>query len=218
MIARSLVLALAAVPMLWSAAATAGSPFAMVTGSIVAQPMGHYEMCLSQPAECGRTHAANPVVLTEASWSQLDAVNRQVNGAIRGRSDQQIYGAIEVWAFPTTVGDCEDYVLLKRRILAEAGWPLADLLITMVFEPNGGGHALLTVRTSQGDYVLDNLTNEIRIWSDTVYVFAKRQSERDAGLWLSIEGVVNAFGSMNGAPLGSIVGATDIAGAPTTRP
>jgi len=30
----------------------------------------------------------------------------------------------------TATGDCEDYVLLKRKMLIDAGWPREALLIT----------------------------------------------------------------------------------------
>ncbi|MGH6861936.1 MAG: transglutaminase-like cysteine peptidase, partial [Phyllobacterium sp.] len=92
----------------------------------------------------------------------------------------------EVWSYPTTVGDCEDYVLLKRRLLNESGIALGNLLITVVRQMNGEGHAVLTVRTDRGDLVLDNLETGIKPWSETNYDYLKRQSTRNSGAWVSI--------------------------------
>lgn len=160
----------------------------MATGGVTSQPIGHYEFCELNRSECRRTPVAQPVGLTDASFAQLDAVNRQVNRSIVAVTDAQLYRQAEVWAYPTGAGDCEDFVLLKRRLLADAGWPLSDLLITMVLQANGDGHAVLTVRTDRGDYVLDNLSNEVRLWTETPYIYIKRQSERDAGTWVAISG------------------------------
>jgi predicted transglutaminase-like cysteine proteinase len=85
------------------------------------------------------------------------------------------------------VGDCEDYVLLKRKLLAQAGWPLSALLITVVRKADGEGHAVLTVRTDRGDLILDNLAADIKVWNETPYLFVKRQSEQNTGRWVSID-------------------------------
>src|SRR5216684_4346526 len=82
--------------------------------------------------------------------------------------------------------DCEDYVLLKRRMLMEAGWPREALLITVVRETSGDGHAVLTVRTDRGDFVLDNQNAAIVLWSESGYRFVKRQSQSDPNIWVSL--------------------------------
>ncbi len=160
----------------------------MSVGNETSQPIGHYQFCLEHAAECNiRSTNTDPVVLTEAAWGQLLQVNSLVNSAVVPATDLEIYGQEEVWAYPGTRGDCEDYVLLKRRILAEQGWPVTDLLITVVIRPDGEGHAVLTVRTDRGDFVLDNLDPAVRLWSDTPYLFVKRQSETNTGRWVSIQ-------------------------------
>lgn len=169
-----------------SASADVTSAF-MEVGYETSQPIGHYEFCVTRPAECDvRSAAPGPVALTEESWAELVQVNSLVNEAIRPATDEEMFGMPEVWIYPSVRGDCEDYVLLKRRLLAERGWPLGALLITVVLRPDGSGHAVLTVRTDRGDLVLDNLERDIRLWSDTPYQFVKRQSERDTGRWVSI--------------------------------
>jgi predicted transglutaminase-like cysteine proteinase len=102
-------------------------------------------------------------------------------------TDQEIFGRDEVWAYPKDVGDCEDFALLKRKLLIEAGFSPADVLMTVVRKTDGEGHAVLTVRTSDGDYILDNLSPDVKLWSETSYRFLKRQASFNTGRWVTIE-------------------------------
>jgi predicted transglutaminase-like cysteine proteinase len=77
-------------------------------------------------------------------------------------------------------------VLLKRKDLVARGWPTSALSIAVVYDEIGDGHAVLLVRTTSGDYVLDNKTDEIRLWSDTGYLFVKRQSDSDPRKWVAV--------------------------------
>ncbi len=163
------------------------SAFMSVTGK-TAQPIGHHEFCQVYPAECSvRSPSRVHVRLDQTRWNQLKEINRAVNTGIRPATDMEIYGRPEVWEFPEEAGDCEDFVLLKRRKLMERGWPAAALLITVVRQTNGEGHAVLTVTTNQGDLVLDNLDAHVKPWKETPYRYLKRQSEYDTGAWVSIE-------------------------------
>jgi predicted transglutaminase-like cysteine proteinase len=56
-----------------------------------------------------------------------------------------------------------------------------------VKQPNGDGHAVLTISTSMGDFVLDNLEPRVLAWTETEYLFLKRQSARHAGMWVSVD-------------------------------
>ena len=171
----------------------------MLVGGSTTQPIGHYEFCQSHRSECRNMARTNPMAMNSAVWAQLTAVNAQVNSSVYGITDFEIFGREEVWAYPTTVGDCEDYVLAKRQMLIAAGWAPANLLITMVIRSSGDAHAVLTARTDQGDYILDNLNSEVQLWTETPYLFVKRQSERDAGEWVTIQGGTN-FATYQPAP------------------
>lgn len=159
----------------------------MPVGGGTAQPIGHYQFCQQLPDEC-RVRSANtdPVRLDDDAWAALQQVNAAVNESIRPATDMDIFGVEELWVYPVVWGDCEDFVLLKRRMLIDRGWPVSSLLITVVLQPNGEGHAVLTVRTDRGDLILDNLNPEIRIWNETAYFYVKRQSERNSGGWVDI--------------------------------
>jgi predicted transglutaminase-like cysteine proteinase len=167
--------------------AKAAEPF-MHTGGRTTQPVGHYELCRHAPEECREmTPRQAPVTLTRKLWSAMVEVNNVVNTTVTPRTDMDIWGKEEVWSYPDRVGDCEDYVLEKRRELMQRGVPAGNLLITVVKQPNGDGHAVLTVHTSNGDYVLDNLEPRILAWQDTEYTFLKRQSVRNSGAWVAID-------------------------------
>ena len=124
--------------------------------------------------------------LTKRRWNQLVAVNNLVNGMVQPVTDLDQYGTVEHWAYPRGRGDCEDYVLLKRQLLIDEGWPQNALLITVVRDEQGEGHAVLTARTANGDFVLDNKRTAVRGWHKTGYKFLKRQSYRDPRIWMSL--------------------------------
>ncbi len=151
-------------------------------------PIGWVEFCAENPDECRSGPAeARDVVLSAKAWADLTRINKWVNERIKPMTDLDHFGVVEKWTYPTDgYGDCEDYVLLKRRMLIEAGWPREALLITVVREANGNGHAILTVKTDKGEFVLDNQVEKIVLWSDSGYRFVKRQSQSDQNLWVSL--------------------------------
>lgn len=151
-------------------------------------PIGHYEFCQTYQSECQPTSLDNgPMQLTEERWKTMLDVNYTVNTTITPMTDMEIYGVEERWAYPTTVGDCEDFVLMKRKMLMNKGFSASNLLITVVLQPNGEGHAVLTVRTDRGDFVLDNMRNKVMNWSETEYTYLKRQDTANPGRWVKIQ-------------------------------
>jgi predicted transglutaminase-like cysteine proteinase len=162
------------------------------------QPIGHYEFCRQYSDECSSTGRDNgPLTLTQENWKTILNVNYSANTEVQPMTDMEIYGVEEQWTYPDAVGDCEDYVLLKRKRLIEAGISPANLLITVVLQPNGEGHAVLTVRTDRGDFVLDNMRNKVLLWSETEYRYLKRQSSSNAGKWVKLQdGRADAVGSV----------------------
>lgn len=168
-----------------------------ITGD-AAPPIGHYQFCKENPKECVYAGGdAGPAILTEDRWKTILKINYTVNTTIKPMTDMDLYGVEEKWAIPTVAGDCEDFALLKRKELIEAGFSASDLLMTVVLQPNGEGHAVLTVRTDRGDFVLDNMRNKVNLWSDTEYTFLKRQSADDPARWVKIQdGRAVAVGSL----------------------
>ncbi|WP_420409473.1 transglutaminase-like cysteine peptidase [Hoeflea sp.] len=179
--------------------AAMAAPANLVPAGKTNPPIGHFEFCKSYANECtalGRDRG--PMTLTRERWAQILDVNTRVNQAIRPDTDMNIHGVEELWSYPRTVGDCEDYVLLKRHMLMQQGFSPSDLLITVVLQPNGDGHAVLTVRTDYGDYILDNMRGDVRLWSETGYTFVKRQSPEHAAHWTKLgPGSTTSVGSVN---------------------
>lgn len=166
--------------------ASAGQAAMKLAGK-TSQPIGHYEFCKTHAAECKPLrNVSAPATLTPELWTTIVEVNTSVNTTIRPETDMEQYGVEEFWAYPVTAGDCEDYALLKRRELMEKGMSASDLLITVVLQPNGEGHAVLTVRTDRGEFILDNMRNKIMLWSDTEYTYLKRQASDNPGQWIKI--------------------------------
>jgi len=165
----------------------AGAEAAMTTRGPTSQPVGHFEFCQTYPDECGPNANVSVVKMTDRTWAAILEVNSAVNIGITAKTDQEIYGVPERWAYPTTEGDCEDFALLKQYMLEREGFPRSALLLTVVRQSNGEGHAVLTVRTDRGDMVLDNLDNRVLDWTQTPYQYLKRQSERDSSKWTSID-------------------------------
>jgi predicted transglutaminase-like cysteine proteinase len=158
------------------------------TGEQTRPPIGWVEFCAELPKECEVAPSApRDVVLSARAWKDLVRVNKWVNETIKPMTDLEHYGMVEKWAYPDDgYGDCEDYVLLKRRMLMRAGWPREALLITVVRESTGDGHAVLTVKTDRGEFVLDNQNEAIVLWSESGYRYVKRQSQSDPNVWVSL--------------------------------
>jgi predicted transglutaminase-like cysteine proteinase len=150
-------------------------------------PIGYVQFCGDTPQACQpRGKVADKMKMTKARWNLLAGVNAYINGKIAPRSDQELYGVSERWTIPADAGDCEDYVLLKKQTLEKLGVAGSNLLITVVLDEKGEGHAVLTVMTAEGDFVLDNRRNEIKRWNETAYTFLKRQSRESPLKWVAL--------------------------------
>ena len=165
----------------------ANPAFAPVTGP-TSIPMGAAQFCRDNRNDCLPDSRMVPVeTLTNKSWQQLTAVNDSVNRNIIPETDEQLYHVAEYWTYPTKgAGDCEDIALEKRKQLIAAGWDESTLLMTVVRERDGEGHAVLMVRTDRGDLILDNQAAQILVWNQTPYEYIKRQSQSDAGKWVGL--------------------------------
>jgi predicted transglutaminase-like cysteine proteinase len=169
------------------------APFMRIHGQ-ANPPYGFVQFCDSYPRECVSGDATEGRF--DASLerlAELDAINRYVNAIIEPVTDLDLYGVAEWWAIPnlradgTGRGDCEDYALLKRKLLIKQGWPISSVLMTVVRDEKGDGHAVLTARTAQGDFILDNKATDVQLWSKTGYKFIMRQSYLNVKVWMSLD-------------------------------
>ena len=155
---------------------------------------GWVDFCRRYAGACDAPRARpQDVRLDAATWAVMVEVNRSINAAIEPATDQDHWHVADRWDYPTDgKGDCEDYVLLKRKVLMERGFPRQALLVTVVIDQNGDGHAVLTVKTDHGDFVLDNMRDDVLAWVRTGYRFVKRQSQEEPNRWVAIDDGVAA--------------------------
>jgi predicted transglutaminase-like cysteine proteinase len=186
--AAAAALAMAAAAMIAVAEARSERPLYISLGSPTRPPIGWIEFCVENADEChAKSLEPRDVVFSTKAWSDLVRVNTWVNEHILPLTDLEHWGVVERWSYPDDgYGDCEDYVLLKRRMLMQSGWPRQALLITVVRDRKGEGHAVLTVKTDKGEFILDNEDERILLWSDTDYRYVKRQSQSDPNVWISL--------------------------------
>ena len=157
-------------------------------GDDTSVPYGWVDFCGRYRGECeDDDRAPKSIELTTAAMHKIQRINAWVNRNVEPVSDLDHWGVVDQWDYPGDGrGDCEDYALLKRRMLMEEGFPRQALLMTVVKEANGDGHALLTIKTNRGEFVLDNLSSDVKPWNKTPYRFVKRQSEYNQNVWVSL--------------------------------
>lgn len=172
-----------------------------LVGLTVKPPIGWAQFCTDNAADCAPS-ATSPreIVMDQKAWRDLTEVNRWVNKTVKPITDIDHWGEIEKWSYPTDgYGDCEEYVLMKRKTLIDAGWPMESLLITVVRDQNDEGHAVLTVTTDHGDFILDNERTDIVRWYETGYRFIKRQSQNNQNVWVALGDLPGANSSTTAA-------------------
>lgn len=148
-------------------------------------PPAFRAFCAREPRLCSTDGRQTVVALDERRFAELASVNRSVNRRIVERDDRITSGNADQWQLPDRYGDCEDFAILKKAELMKRGWPAAALLLT-VARSSGEGHTVLTVRTTKGDLVLDNLSGAVRDWSRTPYRYFARQAQGDGRRWQRI--------------------------------
>lgn len=98
---------------------------------------------------------------------KLSFVNSSVNRLIAYRKDSVVYGKLDYWAKPSEIlerraGDCEDFAILKMTALLRAGIPTQSMaLVVLQDRKRGFFHAVLSVSTGSGTFILDSLSNTV---------------------------------------------------------
>ena len=182
-----LALALLFAP-LFASVASAGDDIAYASiGDETSIPFGWIEFCQRYKGECGGPARAADVNLTDKAMREIQQVNAWVNRSVEAVSDMDHWGVVDRWDLPMDgKGDCEDYALMKRKMLIERGFPRQALLITVVRDQQNEGHAILTVKTNGGEFILDNLTDEVKPINRIAYRLVKRQSQEDPNVWVAL--------------------------------
>lgn len=157
-------------------------------GSLTLGPMAYAQFCQRYQDQCRVRHPlfrGPPSIAANNRWDELVRINAEVNAAIEPSAN--LAGLTgERWEIDPSQGDCNDYAVTKRAHLLRKGWPARSLLLSEVITREGEHHLVLVVRTRQGDFVLDNLTREIRPWSRAPYEWVRIQVSRSPSLWAKL--------------------------------
>jgi predicted transglutaminase-like cysteine proteinase len=154
-------------------------------GGFALAPFAAVKFCLANQDQCRDTGGDQIVELTADRRDEMLAVNSGINRSIKPLNDGS---NSDVWSVDVNAGDCEDYALTKRKHLLELGWPSRALRIAVAKTPTGEGHAVLLVKTSVGDLVLDNRTSQVREWKRTDLRWIMMQSSQNPKIWVNVGG------------------------------
>ena len=120
---------------------------------------------------CGQKNKAFKAIVKTARengfLNKLDGINRGINGLIAYKRDKAVYGSLDHWAKPAEIlkrgaGDCEDFAILKMAALLDAGIPARSMsLVVLQDRQKGVFHAVLSVATGSGTFILDNVRNSV---------------------------------------------------------
>lgn len=159
-----------------------------VTGDETEPPQGYYDFCMEHLNICdNEDRVPQDIKLTHENLQKLVTINSEINDQIAQVSDAQHYGKHEYWSLPMDgKGDCEDISIFKRLMMIKAGFPIQALLLTQVITPKEGNHIVLTIKTDKGDFIADNLVDELKIWHEVPYKFVRRQSQYQQNVWVKI--------------------------------
>lgn len=100
---------------------------------------------------------------------RINLVNVAVNRSIQYRRDIDTYGVMDRWAGPGETlarrqGDCEDFAILKMAALQSYGVDRDAMSLVVVFDQKRRFyHAVLAVEVEGRNYILDNLSDQVRL-------------------------------------------------------
>jgi predicted transglutaminase-like cysteine proteinase len=154
----------------------------MGEGAPTLAPLAAVKFCMQYGDQCSGDRAAR-ISLNDRELALLGKVNRAVNRAIRPAGGER---GLDTWLLEQTAGHCNEYAVQKRHDLLAAGFPPSALLLASAVTSFGVNHLVLIVSTDRGDFVLDNLRDDIRPWNRTGYRWLARQSHRDPNFWVEI--------------------------------
>ena len=168
-----------------------GKERALKTNQRTLAPSGLFRLCKDKLLTVCKTNLGNlvtnengQVLMHPQLFADLQQVNKQVNQDIR--PENETIGSRDNWQVNLAKGDCEDFALTKKARLIKLGWPSNALLITIVDTERGERHAVLSVSTNQGDYLLDNLMNKVINVELSKYTFLSRQGHEEGYNWMRL--------------------------------
>lgn len=152
------------------------------------QPAMAWRFCREHAADCA---PGVPVTILSTERDRITDIGAAVNWRIRPVSGAAMMAtAREPWRVIETDNDsgvCKDYAVTKLHDLRAAGYPIGAMSLAYVHvdgAPENLNHLVLVVRFSDGDYVLDNLTEvRWRIEERRDYTLISRTAWGNPGVW-----------------------------------
>lgn len=131
---------------------------ALATGATRPGPAGWLNRCMARPEACRAAADAAVVPADPATLKLIDRAQRETQSRIVPEREPP---GRDLWLVGPQRGDCEDFALTKQALLLAAGLPRNAVRLATVELPSGEAHAVLTVETTRGTLVLDNLEAEV---------------------------------------------------------
>jgi predicted transglutaminase-like cysteine proteinase len=177
---------------------------ALATGRAVAAPAGWLNHCMADLDRCRPGPGGSVAAADNATLALVAQVQREVNRRIAPRGEPE---GRDLWLVGPPSGDCDDYALTKQALLRAAGLPAGAVRLATALLPNGELHAVVTVETTRGTLVLDNLQFE-PVPLDMVGYRWLRLEQPGPGLrWMELQGPPQDAGSLLPASAGGRGGA-----------
>jgi predicted transglutaminase-like cysteine proteinase len=157
----------------------------MPVGKHVMPPLAFVQYCLRNYDECtNKVPTEDRITMSERLKLDMEEVQAFVNTIIKPLSDMDNVGVADSWGYPSNqYGDCEDYAILKKRLLVARGWSKNALLLTTAITEKGEAHVVLTVASSGGDFILDNRMKTVEAWENMQYRWLARQDGKNQLTW-----------------------------------
>lgn len=140
------------------------------------------DFCSRNPRECD-AFGKSVISFNEFPRELFILINQEVDADIKFAEDREEYNKEDYWDFPVNGrGDCEDIALEKRRRLASLGIPRAALrLIVGQHKRSLYSHAILSIETTEGTFILLENLSYLPLWHQIEYNLEMR--ERSDGNW-----------------------------------
>lgn len=152
----------------------------LATGRDVAAPPGWLNFCMAGRWRCAPASEASEIDAAPALLALVQRVQAEVNQRVTAQPEP---AGRDLWQIADSSGDCEDFALAKQAALRAAGLPAGAVRLATARLPNGEFHAVVTVATTAGTLVLDNLQASAVPLRALDYVWLRLQGARGSLRW-----------------------------------
>lgn len=140
-------------------------------------PPGFATFCQENYDLCQLRESAAPLKMSE--WKEkLEELSARINKQITYTSEE-----IDGWTINPRNGDCDDYTVTKQDELVKMGVDPSNLRAAYVLTVDEVSHVFLVVTTDEGEFVLDNMTDEVYNLDRAMLLKLSIQDSIDPTIW-----------------------------------